>query len=256
MKVEAMQADADNLSKRLDFMKAIGENLSHLRQAMAWQREYDIATAKSIKDLARILMEGNGRAKTYDDGTTIFVEENRVGRKELAAVTMWKTKNPLAPTLITQATQISDLSRNSEGKDRNGNQTYRLISQDTHNNTLMVELSGDGIYWNISTAGIFKNSYGKNNREIYNRHTTVNQSTETDEASQGAEQRGTAEPSSMNAPESVSKDNKSLTEEQMSTSTSSEVAMRSQQEAEARRIAAERAEAEKAERAAIKYCDS
>ena len=102
-----------------------------------------------------------------------------------------------------------------EGKDRNGNQTYRLIAEDKHNNTLMVELSGDGTYWNINTAGIFKSSYGKNNREIYNRHTTENQSTETDGVSQDPERSGTAEPSSMGTPKSDGKDNALPSEKQI-----------------------------------------
>ena len=38
-------------------MRAIGGNLNHLRQAMARQREYDVATAKSVKDLAQILID-------------------------------------------------------------------------------------------------------------------------------------------------------------------------------------------------------
>ena len=68
-----------------------------------------------------------------------------------------------------------------EGKDRDGHQTYMLQLTDKHNNTLMVELSGDGTYWNINTAGIFKTSYGKNRKEVYNRHTTAKQPTETAE---------------------------------------------------------------------------
>ena len=103
-----------------------------------------------------------------------------------------------------------------EGKDRDGNPTYRLIAVDTHNNTLMVELSGDGTYWNINTAGIFKSSYGKNNREIYNRHTTANQSTETNGVSQGAEQSGTTAPSGMSTPISDGKVNNLSTEKQIS----------------------------------------
>ena len=87
-----------------------------------------------------------------------------------------------------------------EGKDRDGHQTYMLQLTDKHNNTLMVELSGDGTYWNINTAGIFKTSYGKNRKEVYNRHTTAKQSTETVEASQDAEQGGTQATSSINAP--------------------------------------------------------
>lgn len=52
----------------------------------------------------------------------------------------------------------------------------------------------------INTAGIFKTSYGKNRKEVYNRHTTAKQPTETVEASQDAEQSGTQATSSMNAP--------------------------------------------------------
>lgn len=73
---------------------------------------------------------------------------------------------------------------------------------DKHNNTLMVELSGDGTYWNINTAGIFKTSYGKKNKEVYNRHTTVKQPVEAAETSQDAEQGDTQTSSSMNVPTS------------------------------------------------------
>ena len=78
-----------------------------------------------------------------------------------------------------------------EGIMRGLYQTYMLQLTDVHNNTLMVELSGDGSYWNINTAGIFKKSYGKNRKEVYNRHTTAKQSTETVEASQHTEHGGT-----------------------------------------------------------------
>ena len=87
-----------------------------------------------------------------------------------------------------------------EGIERDGHQTYMLQLKDKHNNTLMVELSGDGTYWNINTAGIFKTSYGKNRKEVYNRYTTVKQSTETAEVSQGTELSGTQTPSSIITP--------------------------------------------------------
>jgi N12 class adenine-specific DNA methylase len=89
-----------------------------------------------------------------------------------------------------------------EGSLRDGHQTYRLQLTDKHNNTLMVELSGDGTYWNINTAGIFKTSYGKKNKEVYNRHTTVKQPVEAAETSQDAEQGDTQTSSSMNVPTS------------------------------------------------------
>ena len=78
-----------------------------------------------------------------------------------------------------------------EGSDRNGNKTYRLLLTDKHNNTLMIELSKDGSYWNVNTAGVFKKSYGKDKKEVYNRHTTVKQSAETAETSQADEHSGT-----------------------------------------------------------------
>lgn len=93
-----------------------------------------------------------------------------------------------------------------EGKNRDGHQTYMLQLTDKHNNTLMVELSGDGTYWNINTAGIFKTSYGANRKEVYNRHTTDKQSAVTVEASQVAEQSDTQPTSSMNASTTSSED--------------------------------------------------
>ncbi|MEE0624578.1 MAG: hypothetical protein UDG88_00755, partial [Muribaculaceae bacterium] len=87
-----------------------------------------------------------------------------------------------------------------EGSDRNGNKTYRLLLTDKHNNTLMIELSKDGSYWNVNTAGVFKKSYGKDKKEVYNRHTTVKQSAETAETSQADEHSGTQSTSRMNVP--------------------------------------------------------
>ena len=87
-----------------------------------------------------------------------------------------------------------------KGSLRDGRQTYRLQLTDKHNNTLMIELSDNGAYWNINTAGIFKTSYGKKNEEVYNRHTTVKQSVETVETSQDTEQSDTQVSPSMNVP--------------------------------------------------------
>ena len=99
---------------------------------------------------------------------------------------------------------IEEVAKNYEvirkGNDRNGRETYMLQLTDKHNNTLMVELSGDGTYWNINTAGIFKTSYGANRTVVYNRHTTDNQPAGTDEASLSGEQSGTTPSTRMNAP--------------------------------------------------------
>ena len=104
---------------------------------------------------------------------------------------------PSVVAFIEEVARHYDVIR--EGINRAGEQTYMLQLTDRHNNTLMVELSGDGTYYNINTAGIFKTSYGRNRREVYNRHTTANQSTESGEASQGEAQSGTTSPSRMNA---------------------------------------------------------
>ena len=93
-----------------------------------------------------------------------------------------------------------------EGKNRDGMQTYMLQLTDKHNNTLMVELSGDGTYWNINTAGIFKTSYGANRNVVYNRHTTANQPAEAGEVSQSEAQSGTTSQTSMNTPTQQSGD--------------------------------------------------
>ena len=114
---------------------------------------------------------------------------------------------------VEEVAQNYELIR--EGKNRQGHQTYMLQLTDKHNNTLMVELSGDGTYWNINTAGIFKTSYGRNRKEVYHRHTTEKQSTETAGVSQGVEQSGTQTPSSMSTPtSSASKDTQSVSTEQ------------------------------------------
>ena len=56
--------------------------------------------------------------KAYPDGTVMFVEEQRVRRKELAAVTMWKKKNSnLTDANRNKTTQISDLNEVSNNKE-------------------------------------------------------------------------------------------------------------------------------------------
>ena len=49
-------------------------------------------------------------SRTMDEDVTYYVEEIRLGRRELAASTMYKRKKDDSPTLIVWTTQISDLS--------------------------------------------------------------------------------------------------------------------------------------------------
>lgn len=41
------------------------------------------------------------------------------------------------------------------------NQTYLLEVSDEHNNTLFIQLSKDGTYWNVNSAGIFRKRYSR-----------------------------------------------------------------------------------------------
>ena len=48
-----------------------------------------------------------------------------------------------------------------KGNPRNGKETYLLEYTDGHNNTLFIELSNDGTYWNVNSAGIFREGYSE-----------------------------------------------------------------------------------------------
>ena len=91
-----------------------------------------------------------------------------------------------------------------KGRDRDGKQTYIIQMTDANNNTLMVELSGDGTYWNVNTAGVFRTSYGARRDVVYGRHATASQPAGTGGASLSGEQRGTAPSTRMDAPTGAS----------------------------------------------------
>lgn len=57
MKADAATANGTDFKEKQDAMRAIGDNLTKLRQAMARQREYDITTVKSMTDLSKILLD-------------------------------------------------------------------------------------------------------------------------------------------------------------------------------------------------------
>jgi hypothetical protein len=44
-----------------------------------------------------------------------------------------------------------------------------LEISDEHNNTLFIQLSRDGKYWNVNSAGIFKKKYSRRKQEVYTR---------------------------------------------------------------------------------------
>lgn len=68
---------------------------------------------------------------------------------------------------------VEDVARNydtiREGGIVANNQTYLLEVSDEHNNTLFIQLSRDGSYWNINSAGIFKKKYSRRKPEVFTR---------------------------------------------------------------------------------------
>ena len=61
-------------------------------------------------------------------------------------------------------------------------QTYLLEVSDEHNNTLFVQLSRDGQYWNVNSAGIFREAYSRRKPKVASLPTIgSNPSTETAE---------------------------------------------------------------------------
>ena len=61
-------------------------------------------------------------------------------------------------------------------------QTYLLEVSDEHNNTLFVQLSRDGQYWNVNSAGIFREAYSRRKSKVASLPTIgSNPSTETAE---------------------------------------------------------------------------
>lgn len=89
---------------------------------------YDTVTVESSKrnDVNIIY------SKTYDDGVTLFVEEKRNKRKELAAVTMRKKRNfTVSDANRNETTPISDSSEISDSKDSAVNPDSQAKSEET-----------------------------------------------------------------------------------------------------------------------------
>ena len=66
---------------------------------------------------------------------------------------------------------VESVAKNYEtirkGNNRDGNKTYLLEASDGKNNTLFVELSQDGSYWTVNSAGIFRSNYSKNKEIVW-----------------------------------------------------------------------------------------
>lgn len=68
---------------------------------------------------------------------------------------------------------VEEVARNyteiKEGAKIGQNQTYLLEIADKHNNTLFIQLSRNGEYWNVNSAGIFNKRYSRRRPEVFSR---------------------------------------------------------------------------------------
>ena len=101
-----------------------------------------------------------------------------------------------------------------EGAKIGKNQTYLLEVYDKHNNTLFIQLSRDGKYWSVNSAGIFKKKYSRRKPKVYSRPAVGSgKDTYTTEVNSGKNEGATA-PAGNSSETSVSKVNTLSTEKQ------------------------------------------
>ena len=62
----------------------------------------------------------------------------------------------------------------NQAKDGTKYQSYLIQLTDEHNNTLFVELSSNGEYWSINSAGVFNQKYGDNKKNIWSASSVQN----------------------------------------------------------------------------------
>jgi hypothetical protein len=80
-----------------------------------------------------------------------------------------------------------------EGTKIGNKQTYLLEVSDELNNTLYIQLSNDGTYWNINSAGIFRKRYSRNMPKVYDRPAVGDgKGTDTTEVNSGQTEGATA----------------------------------------------------------------
>lgn len=84
MKADAAAANSVDFAAKQAAMRAIGGNLSKLRQAMARQREYDITTVKAMTDLSKTLLEAGllDDPSKYETNRILSAIKNAVGKQD------------------------------------------------------------------------------------------------------------------------------------------------------------------------------
>ena len=78
-----------------------------------------------------------------------------------------------------------------DNEDSGKNETYLLQVPDKHNDTLFVQLSRDGSYWNVNSAGVFNKRFGNRKRNIWS--APVRQSDGSATNSDGSQSKPNAE---------------------------------------------------------------
>ena len=101
-----------------------------------------------------------------------------------------------------------------EGAKIGENQTYLLEVSDEHNNTLFIQLSRDGKYWNVNSAGIFKKKYSRRKPKVYSKPAVGSgKDTDTTEVNSG-QSKGATAPAGNSSETSDGKDNTLLSGKQ------------------------------------------
>ena len=90
--------------------------------------------------------------------------------------------------------------RQGENSVGESNGTYLLQIEDSHNNTLYVELSTDDSYWGVNSGGVFRNEYGNNKKEVWSASEVQNKQSATDSTLQGEEKSDNQTPPNGNVP--------------------------------------------------------
>jgi hypothetical protein len=91
---------------------------------------------------------------------------------------------------------------------------YLLEVQDKRNNALYIQLSNDGTYWNINSAGTFRKGYSRNMPKVHDRPAVGDgKGTDTTEVNSGQTEGATA-PAGNSSETSEGKDNTLQAEKQ------------------------------------------
>lgn len=100
------------------------------------------------------VLDDNGRSRGYG---LLHIEDNHGNQIRKAGF-------PSVEAFVETIAKKYETIR--EGCSIGDKQTYLLEVFDRHNNTLFVQLSNDGTYWNVNSAGIFRERYSRRKPKV------------------------------------------------------------------------------------------